>query len=146
MKKYTQSKIKEVATILLLAVLCFAYLAPSLTLAQTAKASGNTGNSGASATGNTRGSGPKIENPLGQTGSLSTLVAKILHLVFEIGAIVVVFFIIYAGFKMVIAQGEPKAITDAKNMLLYTVIGAVILLGAETISQVISNTVQQLAK
>ena len=138
MKTFTRNKIKDFATILLVAVLCFSYLTPSFVLAAS-------GPAGGPASGNAQGS-LGIQNPLGQTGSLSAFVAKILHLVFEIGAIVVVFFIIYAGFKMVIAQGEPKAITDAKNMLLYTVIGAVILLGAETISQVISNTVQQLAK
>lgn len=88
-----------------------------------------------------------IRNPLGEnTGTLSTFVAKILHILFEIGAIVVVFMIILSGFKFVLAQGDPKGITDAKNMLFGTLIGAVILLGAETISQVISNTVKELAK
>ena len=105
--------------------------------------SGNSNGSVSSGNSNTSG----IHNPLGESNNtLSTFVAKILHIVFEIGAIVVVFMIILSGFKFVLAQGAEKEITDAKNMLFGTLVGAVILLGAETISQVISNTVKQLAQ
>ena len=104
-------------------------------------------NSKSSVTSGNNSDSTGIHNPLGEnTGTLSTFVAKILHILFEIGAIVVVFMIILSGFKFVLAQGDQKGITDAKNMLFGTLIGAVILLGAETISQVISNTVKELAK
>lgn len=93
-------------------------------------------------------SGPgRIENPLSGSGGSATLeefMVSLLRIVFLIGTVVVVFFIVLAGFKYVMAQGNPKEIETANRMLLYCVIGAVILLGAETIAKVIKDTVTQL--
>lgn len=86
-----------------------------------------------------------LENPLGKT-SLSELVAGILQIVVKVGVIVVIFMLVYVGFKFVTARGEPGAITEAKTALMWTVVGALILLGAEAIAIGIQETVKALSE
>lgn len=117
---------------------------PALSLAQ--GGSSNSGSGGSSNTSTQGGSSNKggITNPLKGNADLSALMKNLLRLAFMLGTIVVVFFIILAGFKYVTAGGDMKKIEAAHAMLLWTVIGAVILLGAQTIADVIFNTVKQL--
>ena len=84
-----------------------------------------------------------LNNPIG-ANSIQEFIKAILDIVVTLGTPIVVFFIIYAGFLFVIAQGKPEKLQKAKDTLLYTVIGAAILLGAWGISQIIKNTVDQI--
>lgn len=84
-----------------------------------------------------------INNPLTYT-SLPQFFAKILQIVVTLGASVVVFFIIFAGFKYVTARGDTSKVEEATKTLTWTVVGAAVLLGAETIQIVITNTVKSL--
>ncbi len=88
----------------------------------------------------------KIKNPIQSVGSLSQFLVKILEIFKILAAMVVVFFIIYAGLQYVLARGDEGAIKKAHQTLLWTVVGAAILLGAEVISRVIEGTVKELAK
>ena len=83
--------------------------------------------------------GTTLINPLKAT-SLSALVTDIMKLIVRIGAIVVILMLVYVGFMFVTAQGEPAKLTMARQALLWTVVGALILLGAEAISIGIQNT------
>ncbi len=105
-----------------------------------------TGTGGLTVPSNSGGNG--LENPLGnRNGTLATFLDTLLKkVILPIGAIVVVFAIIFAGFKYVTAKGDPKAIQAAHHQLTWTAIGAAILLGATVISQVITNTVDTLTK
>ncbi len=85
-----------------------------------------------------------LDNPLGST-SLNDLISNILGIVVQIGSIVVILMLVYVGFLFVIARGEPGAIIKARQALLYTVIGALILLGAQAISMGITETVKTLS-
>ena len=85
----------------------------------------------------------KLCNPL-KVDSLDQLVVVLLELIVKVGSIVIVFYIIYSGFKLVMAQGKPEAIKDAKNALMYSLIGGAILLGAEAIALVLKDTVTTL--
>lgn len=86
-----------------------------------------------------------IQNPLkGGIDSIPALISAILEIVVAIGTPIAVLFIIYAGFKFVIARGNMTKVTEAKNMLLYAIIGIVILLGAELLSIVVRGTIEQL--
>ena len=88
------------------------------------------------------GSGATIQNPLGDNNtSVQDILLKVMNLVAMIGEIVVVFFIIYSGFKFVTARGNPSEVTKAKDTFLATVIGGAILLGADVIANVVVNTV-----
>lgn len=130
---------KIIYSFILVAVLLLSI--PQLSLAQ----GSNSGLSGGSNSGLSGGSNKGgIKNPLNGNADLAAFLKSILRLVFLIGTMVVVFFIILSGFKYVTAQGNPAKITEANRMLLYTAIGAAILLGAQTIADVIYNTVRQL--
>ncbi len=83
----------------------------------------------------------KIENPLTGVNSITDLVRTILEGVIKIGIPVIALAIIYCGFLFVSAQGKPESIKKAKDALLYTLIGAAILLGSWAIAQLISETV-----
>ncbi len=89
------------------------------------------------------GGGTTIENPLGDNNmELKDLLLKIMNLVAKLGGIVVVFMIIYSGYKFVMAQGNPGEVEKAKDMFYYTVIGGAILLGADIIANVVVETVK----
>ncbi|MGD0328771.1 MAG: pilin [Minisyncoccia bacterium] len=84
-------------------------------------------------------------NPLGAGTNLSTLLAQVLQFVVYIGSIVVIVMLVYVGFMYVMAQGKPESLTKAHNALLWTIVGALILLGAQAISLGIQATVQALS-
>lgn len=96
--------------------------------------------------------GTTLINPL-NTGSctgtngecLSAFLNKILDFVITIGSIVVMLMLVFVGFKFVTARGEPGELTKAKDMLLWTIIGALILIGAKAIAVGITATVQALS-
>lgn len=75
--------------------------------------------------------------------SLNDFLIAILDLIMVLMIPVIVFFIIFAGFKYVTARGNPATIGEATRALTYAVIGGVIILGAVAISQMIKSTVDQ---
>lgn len=97
------------------------------------------------------GEGPSVtglENPFkdgaDSLGDFVQILAT--DVVMPIGAVVVVLFIIYSGYLFVVAQGNPAKLEEAKRAFLYSCIGAVVLLGAWAIAQVIQNTVDQITQ
>ncbi len=88
----------------------------------------------------------RITNPLPNITSVGGLVQTILEGFIKIGMPFLVLAIIYCGFLFVSAQGKPEAIKKAKDALLYTLIGAAILLGSWGIAQLITSTVTELGK
>jgi len=83
-----------------------------------------------------------IQNPLGENNNdVQALLIKIMNLVATVGAIIVVFFIIYSGFKFVTARGNPAEVSKAKDIFFATIIGGAILLGADIIANIVVNTV-----
>ena len=95
--------------------------------------------------GNTGNTNIKLINPLQGGGTLQSFTTNILNVVIEIGAIVVIFMLVYVGYLFVAAQGEPGKITSARQALLWTIVGALILLGAKVIALGIQATVQALS-
>ncbi len=75
---------------------------------------------------------------------LMNFLGSILDFVILIGAIVVVLMTVFVGYKFVVAQGEPGKISEARQALLWTVVGALILLGSKAISEAITLTVKEL--
>jgi hypothetical protein len=82
----------------------------------------------------------KIVNPINQD-SLTGLIQTLLVGMIKVGIPIVALAIIYCGFLFVSARGNTEKLTQAKSALLYTLIGAAILLGSWAIAQLISNTV-----
>lgn len=114
---------------------------------QTVGSSGNTNNTTGQtvgSSGNTNSVG--LYNPLGSGSSLEAFVLNILDLITNIiGPIVVVFMVVYVGFLYVTAQGNSSKIGAAHQAFLWTVVGALILLGAKAIALAIQATVQGLS-
>lgn len=95
--------------------------------------------------------GTTLINPLSSgncnatnTDCLENFLVNILRFVVRIGAIIVVLMYVFVGFKFVAAQGNDTKISEAKTMLLWTTIGALVLLGAQVIAMAIKATVQGL--
>jgi hypothetical protein len=84
-----------------------------------------------------------IANPLNAPTLLAAL-ADAYNAFAKFAYIVLVFFFVYAGFMFVTARGNPEKLETAKRMLLYTVIGAALILGGQVIAALIQGTVNQL--
>ena len=83
-----------------------------------------------------------ISNPFKGGNDLMSFISTILNnVVMPIAAVAVVIWIVWAGFAFVLAQGKEAEITKAKQRLLWSLIGAGILLGAVAIAEVVKNTV-----
>jgi len=85
----------------------------------------------------------KIVNPI-NASTLDGLIKTILEGVLKIGIPIIALAIIYCGFLFVSARGNPESIKKAKESLIYTLIGAAILLGAWAIALLIKDTVLKL--
>jgi len=72
---------------------------------------------------------------------LMNFLTKILEFVIRIGSVVVILMMVYVGYLFVTAQGEPGKITTARQALLWTLVGALILLGSQAIALAIKATV-----
>ena len=83
-----------------------------------------------------------LENPLNNINSIDGLLVAILNIIMVLMIPVIVFFIIYAGFKYVMAQGNASQVEEATRALTYAVIGGVLILGAVAVSQIIQNVVR----
>ncbi|MES2315277.1 MAG: pilin [Patescibacteria group bacterium] len=89
----------------------------------------------------------EICNPLGDsTKTIPDFIAKVLEGALKVGIPLIALAIIYCGFLFVKARGNPEELTKAKDALLYTIIGAAILLGAWAIAELIRDTVLSLGK
>jgi heme/copper-type cytochrome/quinol oxidase subunit 2 len=81
----------------------------------------------------------------GNGNCLESFLLNILAFIIRIGTIIVILMMVFVGYKFVVAQGEPAKITEARAMLLWTVVGALILLGSQAIAIGIKATVQALS-
>lgn len=78
-------------------------------------------------------------------GCLAAFLNKILDFVIMIGAIVVMFMLVFIGFKYVVSAQKPGEIEKVHTMFLWTIVGALILIGAKAISLGIQATVKALS-
>jgi len=84
-----------------------------------------------------------LQNPLG-VDSLCKLIGLLLKAAIAIGIPIAVLFIVYAGFKFIMARGSPGELTEARANLMATLIGIAIFVGASLIAGVIIATIEQL--
>jgi hypothetical protein len=91
----------------------------------------------------TGGPSTYLQNPLA-VDSFCQLVKLLLDAALIIGIPIAVLFIVYAGFKFIIARGSPTGLAEARANLVYTLIGVAIFIGASLIAGVILNTLVQL--
>jgi hypothetical protein len=92
---------------------------------------------------NANNSLPTLPNPL-KVGSIPELIQLLVNAALSISYAVVAFFILYSGFKFVTAQGSEDKLKDAKNTFKYTIIGAILVIGATTIAKILENVIKGL--
>ena len=129
---------KNILTITLSIVLTFVFLIPLSSYGQITITPPT--NSGITITPPTTTG--QITNPLGNgISSIDGFIQTILVGALKIGIPVVALAIIYCGFLFVAARGKEEKITEAREALMYTLIGAAILLGSWALALLIKNTV-----
>lgn len=82
-----------------------------------------------------------IQNPLGNETTIYDIANALLGILMVFAVPIILFFIVWAGFLYVTAGGDQAQITKATKALMYAVIGGVIVLGAQVLLAVITNTV-----
>ncbi|MDO8579643.1 MAG: hypothetical protein Q7R72_02105 [bacterium] len=83
-----------------------------------------------------------LSNPIGGVPSIACLFYKIVDFIMSLSYVVIAFFLLLSGFKFVTAQGSQDKLTEAKKTFWYTVVGALILIGANTIIQVVQGIIK----
>lgn len=84
-----------------------------------------------------------LDNPL-IFNSIPEFITAVLDIVLIIVVPLIAVFVMYAGFLFVSAQGNEAQITKAKSVLLWTMIGAAVALGAKILSAAIQGTINSL--
>jgi hypothetical protein len=128
----------------LIIALTFVAINGSLTTIVLAQSGTLGGNSGSGTLGGNPGSGGGLTNPLGSIDSLPDFLNALLDAVIQLGVIVLTLAIVYIGFLFVKAQGNEEELRSARSALMWTVIGGLVLLGAQAIGLVIKSTVDSL--
>lgn len=82
----------------------------------------------------------KLCNPT-RFADLNAFLLAVVEVVVQYGLLLIVFFLVLAGFKFVVAQGNPEKISDARKMLVWVVVGAFVLLGVYVIRAAVCGTI-----
>lgn len=80
-----------------------------------------------------------VENPL-RADSLMELLHALLEGLVYVGTIALLLGLVWTGAQFVLAQGSEEGLKKARQSLMWTVIGGVILLGAEGIALMLEAT------
>lgn len=89
--------------------------------------------------------GGSLCQPLNRAiSSIPLLIAAALKAMVMVALPIISLFIVYTGFLFVLARGRPKELATAKRAFFYVMIGAVLILAAWLIANLIGNTVSQL--
>lgn len=68
----------------------------------------------------------KLANPLPQVSTDNRLQA-IFNTVLAVTAAIAVLIIVLAGFRYILSQGDPNQVSQAKNAILYALVGLVVI-------------------
>jgi len=89
-----------------------------------------------------------LTNPLEAAGinSLPDFLNAVLGVVIQIGFPIIVLFIVFIGFRFVqhSAEGNADKLKEDRTLLLWAIVGALILLGAQVLAIAIQATVGNL--
>ncbi len=109
--------------------------------------SGQTGGTQSGQIGGTQAGQPggiyTVPNPLKGPTTLLGVLAVVLDVVVQVGAVIAVLFIIWSGFLFITAQGNPEKIRIAKSTLYTTLVGTALVLGSSVIASILVNTVNK---
>lgn len=88
-----------------------------------------------------------LQNPLkeGYT-SIPDFLAAILDVVIKIAIPIIILMIVYSGFLFIKAQGKPEELVIARKSIMWTLVGAAVILGASLLSYAIQGTVDEIRR
>lgn len=89
------------------------------------------------------GGGFTLENPI-DSEDFAAIVKKIAELIVKIALPILVVMIIWAGAQFVFAQGNETKLSAAKKTLWYSLIGALLVVGAFAIATAVDNFAKKL--
>jgi hypothetical protein len=78
---------------------------------------------------------------VGGTPDLPTIVGKIINVVLGFLGIILLFYVLYAGFLWMTSGGEDKKAKEARTMLMNAVVGLVIIVAAFAISNFVMGSI-----
>lgn len=87
-------------------------------------------------------SGGGLQNPL-KFCSIEEFFLALIDILLIFAVPIIIFFIIYAGFMYVTAQGDAAKVSKATRALTYAVVGGLLILGARALIAILENTVDQ---
>jgi hypothetical protein len=90
------------------------------------------------------GNGFHLANPLGNTSTFCDLLKTIFNVLVIFAIPIAVVMVVYAGFRFVLARGNPEGLKKARVNLVATLLGIALFFGAWFLAQVIANTLVQL--
>ncbi len=85
-----------------------------------------------------------LNNPL-KFSSVCGFFKQLFNAVIMLGVPVATLFIVWAGFKFVLARGNAEALKVARKNAAYVAIGIAVFLGAWFLSQIIAATIKAVA-
>lgn len=74
---------------------------------------------------------------------MEEFVARVLDALVLLLTPLLVLALIASGFLFVKARGNPEELSTAKRILMYTLVGAALVLGAKVIASALTNTLNQ---
>jgi hypothetical protein len=83
-------------------------------------------------------------NPLRGVNSIDAFLGKIIDIALFVATPALVLAFLWAGFLFVTSGGVPEKIAKAKQTILWTIVGAAIILGAKTAQLLIEGTLNSL--
>lgn len=80
-----------------------------------------------------------IQNPLAIEGGLQEILALIINFLTNITFIIAPIMYLWAGFQYLTSAGDDKKIKSAKNTIIWTTVGVLIILMAEGIIYIVQD-------
>lgn len=119
------------------------FLVPSFASAQAPTGSQNPAITGNQTPAVTNNSVFQLQDPLG-IKNFCDLIKTLLNIVLAIGVPVAVLFLVWSGFRFILARGNMTELANARRNFYYVIIGIAVFLGAWTLATIISATIQTL--
>lgn len=87
-----------------------------------------------------------LENQIGGSGTnkfagktLGDLISELLPWIFAIAGLILLLYLVFAGFQLLVSQGEPKAVAGARGRITNALIGFVIIFVSYWLVQIIAK-------
>lgn len=84
-----------------------------------------------------------FSNPI-KADSIAGLLADVLKFFVRVATVVCVIGIVWSGFLFVKAQGNDEQLAKAKRAFFFSLVGTLLMLGAEVIAQAIRKTIDEI--